>query len=111
MNITQINPVVLKIEAREYQLDPITVVLNDYAHGNGGIIVECYGSAWSAWWGNHGCVTVGEFVASCNDQYITGKLRNANSVKREDAYLSRIVAVVRAAMKERYSIKAERMEG
>jgi len=105
MRVTQITPVVLKIEAREYQLDPITVVLNDVSHGNGGIIVECYGSAWSAWWGNHGCVSVGEFVAECNTDYLCSKLSCLKSTARTTGYLSRVVEAVRAAMKERYNVK------
>lgn len=36
------------------KLDPVTVVLQDLGPGCGRLMVECWGSAWSAYWGGMG---------------------------------------------------------
>lgn len=82
-------------------IDPITVVLRDLG-GQGQIIVECYGAAWSQWFGAIGSETLRQFVAGCDEQYLAGKLATCHTrktTKREEAYLQDIARAVIAALK------------
>lgn len=79
-------------------LDPITVVYRDESPGRGGIIVECYGKAWAAFWGGMGAKTVREFVASCDPDYLATKLwrDGEKRTKGAESYLLRITTAIRA---------------
>lgn len=81
------------------KLDPITVTLQDVAPGHGRLIVECCGEAWAAYWGGMGNETLAEFVSSCGTDYITGKLTRDRMLKRDVAYLERIVVAVQEALR------------
>lgn len=81
------------------KLDPITVVLQDIGPGAGRLIVECYGEAWSAYWGGMGDATLSEFVRDCGPDYITDKLVRPRMLKRDEAYLQRIVDAVQLALR------------
>lgn len=63
----------------EFKLDPITVFLEDIAHRQGKIIIECYGQSWSAYWGGMGERTIAEFFCSTDEHYLAGKLSNVPS--------------------------------
>ena len=80
-------------------LDPITVIFRDESAGRGGVIVECYGKAWSAFWGGMGDKTVKGFVASCGPDYVAGKLwrDGEKRTKAAEAYLLRIASAVCAS--------------
>lgn len=83
------------------KLDTITVVLQDVAPHHGRLIIECWGSSWTAYWGGMGDRTLAEFVTSCGADYIFGKLLPAQlwkMKKRDEAYLMRIVEAVQLAL-------------
>ena len=54
-------------------LDPINVVIQDW-HGSGRIIVECYGKAWSTYFGAVGEKTMRDFLAGCHDDYVANRM-------------------------------------
>ena len=54
-------------------LDPIRVLLEDHGNGAGKVIVECFGKAWSAFWGGMGKRSLPVFFCECNAPYIIGK--------------------------------------
>lgn len=55
-------------------LDPIRVMLSDLGPGKGRINIECWGQSWANYWGGMGKETISEFVTTCNEHYIAGKL-------------------------------------
>lgn len=75
-------------------LDPITVVMRDIAPGKGQLIIECYGLAWSAYWGAIGDRKVKDFVLGCSAEYIVNRMVRPREIKQEQAYLLRIVRAV-----------------
>ena len=78
-------------------LDPITVVTHDISPGKGTLIVECYGSAWSAWWGGMDGMTVSAFLKTVAPCYLAACLSRGENIKRTkelDAYLMRICDAV-----------------
>lgn len=80
-------------------LDPVTVVLQD-SGGQGRLIVECFGSAWSGYWGAIGNHTLKEFLIGCHPEYIAGKMEPLERPlgKKEQRYLTRIVEAVHSAL-------------
>lgn len=83
------------------RLDPITVIIQDVAAGKGRLTVECFGSAWSAFWGSIGKVSLIEFLAQSNPGYIADKMHpmGRRMTKREAAYLQRIIDIVHTVLK------------
>ncbi len=83
------------------KLDPITVVLQDIGPGCGRLIVECYGSAWSGYWGAMGDGDLKKFLLDCHPEYIAGRMHsNDRKMKRsEESYLLRIVEAVHSALR------------
>lgn len=82
-------------------LDPVTVILQDMG-GCGRIIVECYGAAWSCYFGAIGCQTLRQFIAGCDPHYLAGKLATVThrcTTKKEESYLVKIARNVIAALK------------
>lgn len=82
-------------------IDPITVMLRDFG-GSGQIVVECYGAAWSAWFGAIGSATLRQFLVGCDEYYLGGKLANnttRKTTKREEAYVCDIARAVIKALK------------
>lgn len=82
-------------------LDPINVIFQDTAPGQGRVWVECYGETWSSWWGSMGTRTVREFVASCDPGYLAMNLirgRSSRGKKADEAYLHRICVALLAAL-------------
>ena len=56
------------------RLDPVTMYTTNYAPGQGKIVIECYCSSWAAYWGGMGESTLQEFLLTCENDYILGKL-------------------------------------
>lgn len=80
-------------------IDPVTVVLQDLAPGKGRLIVECYGRAWSAYWGAMGETrTVAEFVSASDGDYVVCRL---GAARRDREYLLKIVDAVKDALRQR----------
>lgn len=84
-------------------LDPILVVIRDFAPGRGQLTVECYGSAWSCWWGAMGDgKTVLEFLRGCDAEYVANCLirprrqwiTSKREERREMEYLTTICAAL-----------------
>ena len=57
------------------KLDPITVILRDQ-EGRGLVIVECFGTAWSCYFGSIGPKTLRGFIAGCDEYYLADKLQS-----------------------------------
>lgn len=90
-----------QVTIRSPRLDPIRVVLEDFAgSGQGMMTVTCYGRAWTAYWGGMGEPGVMRFVLSCDVPYLVGCLVRGMTptAKRyqasDEAYLSRIVEAI-----------------
>ena len=83
-------------------LDPITVLLQDFG-GKGRITIECYGKAWTTYFGAYGEGTLPSFVAQCNMSYLLNRFLPTNlgvkALKQESAYLQRILAAVKEVFK------------
>ena len=85
-------------------LDPITVILRDWG-GGGQIIVECFGAAWSHWFGAIGTQTLCTFIVQCDAGYLADKLISTtvrNPAKQrylnELAYLEDIAKAIQLHM-------------
>jgi hypothetical protein len=84
-------------------LDAVTVLVHDFEPGKGQLIVECWGCAWSCFWGAMGegrsvlqflADTDGGYVANC---LIRGRRQFISSRRHEDrelAYLTKICQAV-----------------
>ena len=56
-------------------LDPLTVIVENFGKGSGKIIVECFGESWSHFWSHMGeQYTLETFFCKASDDYIAGKL-------------------------------------
>jgi len=55
-------------------LDPVSVTLEDLHRGVGKITIDCYGKAWTAFFGSIGDQTIRSFINSCDTHYLAGKL-------------------------------------
>lgn len=86
------------------RLDPVTVILQDYGVGAGRLIVECYGEAWSTYWGGMGNKRIDGFIRTCSTDYIANRLwpSSRKRLKKDPqyAYLTRVVDAVQAAMSQ-----------
>ncbi|MDF3821684.1 hypothetical protein P3G55_17400 [Leptospira sp. 96542] len=77
-------------------LDPITVILTD-TWGQGRLIVESFGSAWSAYFGSVGPQTLRQFLASCDEDYLGDKL---TCRMQEEAYVRDVARAVIDGLRE-----------
>lgn len=82
--------------------DPVFVTMHDLGGGRGQLVVACYGEAWSAYWGAMGSQTLAQFVSDVSAGYIANRMwpSNQRRTKANFDYLTRIVAVVQAAIKD-----------
>lgn len=55
-------------------LDPISVYVTNHKPGQGKITIDCYGQAWTAYWGGMSGDTLQKFFVSANNAYIAGKM-------------------------------------
>jgi hypothetical protein len=83
-----------------HALDPILVALQDFGGGKGRIVVECYGQAWSAYWGAMSGQSLRAFIVGAEPDYIANRMWPAKQRRAEAdyAYLLRIVAAVQDAL-------------
>jgi hypothetical protein len=66
---------VIKYSLTELEsLDPVFVTLEDPAPGKGKITIECYGKAWTAYFGAIGDQAIHSFINSCDTGYLANKL-------------------------------------
>lgn len=82
-------------------LDPITVVIQDMG-GCGRLIVECYGKAWSTYFGAFGTGPMREFLTGCDVGYVANRLE-----PRGGSYLHDITAAVLTALRPNASFSRE----
>jgi len=93
-------------------LDPVNVFLEDFEPGKGEIIIECYGKAWSVYWGAMGSKPISVFFCYVDNNYIIGKLDGGlcsrvyespddevGTPNYQYEYLSRIIDTVKEALK------------
>lgn len=80
------------------RLDPVTVILKDNEDKTGKIIVECYGEAWSTYfggvWDNH---TFRSFLSKLDVEYLGERLISRafhRPPKREVEYVYRIASAI-----------------
>lgn len=85
------------------ELDPITVILQDHGNGRGTLIVTCYASAWTCYWGAMG-TTLREFISRSFPDYLAGCLirgRNQSALRTrnlEQKYLEDICRAIKASI-------------
>lgn len=80
-------------------LDPIRVFLQDFGSGRGRIIIECYGNAWSTYWGSMG-TDIRSFVIAVDADYIECAMHSGRTHRQVDSrYLTRVVHAVKRALK------------
>ncbi len=74
-----------------HKLDPVSVFIEDqgmraergdHKTRQGEIIIKCYGSSWTAYWGSMGDRTVAQFFSDCNADYLIGCLARSLSSSR-----------------------------
>lgn len=83
-------------------LDSITVFWQNFEKGRGRVTIECYGSAWTAYWGGMGDRTIQQFFAECGSDYLFGKLgftQFLNVTKGHETYLKRLIKAVQNEIK------------
>jgi len=89
---------------KEYDLDAIRIILYDYGSERGRLIIECFGDAYSHYWGAMGAATVRQFVSRCHEDYLVDKLMpdylNQRQCKLREVHLRRIVRRVQEALRE-----------
>jgi hypothetical protein len=90
---------------KDYDLDPIRIILYDYGNERGKmIVVECFGDAYSHYWGAMGTQSVLEFVCQCGEDYLVDKLmpnhlHGTRMFKQQEVHLRRIVRRVQEALR------------
>jgi hypothetical protein len=89
-------------------IDPVTVYFQDFGQARGRVVLECYGSAWSAYFGAMGGdSTIRSFFLSSDTDYLVCKLGNhvqwqsVKQRKRDDAYLRRVIEAAKLGLAER----------
>jgi hypothetical protein len=82
-------------------LDPVTVILQDFG-GSGRIIIECYGLAWSTYFGAIGTETLRQFIATAGKDYLANRIwpPKQRRTKADYGYVERIVEAVQTAIRE-----------
>lgn len=61
------------------RIDPVTVITEDFGPGQGKIIIECYGKAWSSYWPAMGKETITEFFCSADEHYLAKNLSDIDA--------------------------------
>lgn len=91
-------------------LDPVTVFIQHFGENRYKVVVECYGSAWSAFFGNIGAVSIERFIATCGgapDYLVNALMRGVPQHRMtiqgraaHKAWLTQIVTAIRAVLKD-----------
>jgi len=56
-----------------HDLDPVNVFVEEYTSTSGKITIECFGNAWSYFWGSIGERSIMEFFCNCDNHYLSEK--------------------------------------
>ena len=86
-------------------LDLVTVFIQDLGPGRGKLTVECYGHAWSTYWGGMGDQTVRQFLLGVDTTYVATKLVSGLQrvvTRREERWVGTIVDAVLRAIREEH---------
>ena len=62
----------------DYRLDPVEVYLEDFGSGRGKVMISCYDTTLSCYWGAMGCPLI-EFFLSCDKWYLANKMSRTPS--------------------------------
>jgi len=83
-------------------LDPILIVLQDFGGGRGRLLLECYGLAWSTWFGAYGDGTLKGFITSCGADYLANRMwpPKQRRTKADYGYLVRVVEATQKALRD-----------
>lgn len=82
-------------------LDAITVFWENISDGKGSVVITCWGSAWTCYWGGMGTESIQEFFRTRSTSYLAEKLGNTQWLKQTKAhekYLSRIIDAIKSAL-------------
>lgn len=82
-------------------LDPIQVFWVDFNPGQGQVTINCYGEAWTAYWGAMGGRNVKQFFKECDLDYLTNRLLGAQFQKHTSGhktYLARIIKAIKETL-------------
>ncbi len=60
-------------------LDPVFFTLENFGSGQGKITIDCYGKAWSGYFGSMGTDCIADFLSGCDEFYVAGKLSDESS--------------------------------
>lgn len=66
------------------ELDPITVIVEDYNQGQGKIIISSWDGCWNFYWGAMGERNIKEFIVGCHNDYLCRKFLSGET--RETDY-------------------------
>jgi hypothetical protein len=82
-------------------LDPVTVYVENCEPGKGRMVVTCYASSWTAFWGAMGADTpLEQFVASCSPEYVADNMVwGADTKKSTRVHADKVAAAVVAFFK------------
>ncbi len=78
-------------------LDLISVYLEDYEPRKGKITIDCYGKAWSSYWGGMGDRTIAQFFVDCDNHYLA---KNLSSIDSEIDDYDALAPAIREAIKQ-----------
>jgi hypothetical protein len=83
-------------------LDEVVAYWRNFEPGKGSVVLTCWGSAWTCYFGGMMGQTIQQFFAGCGADYLVNKLgctQHLKQSKRNDAYLARIIKAVQATLK------------
>lgn len=81
-------------------LGPIHVFWMDVSPNQGYVTIICYGRAWTAYFGGMPVLTIREFFAMADEDYLVNKLTDGNSPKKDKVYLRKIILAIKDALAE-----------
>lgn len=73
------------------KLDPVTMILEDFGPGKGKLTIDCYGKAWTAYWGAMGSETIAEFINTADVDYLASKLTTVPSRVTDYEAISQVI--------------------
>ena len=75
-------------------LDPVTFIAEDLGDERGKLTVDCFGQAWTAYWGAMGCDSVTEFINDCDVHYLANKLSSTDSTIVDYEAVGRKIGII-----------------
>ncbi|MGQ5522957.1 hypothetical protein ACUHMQ_06805 [Chitinimonas sp. PSY-7] len=94
--VTKLRIVGAQVDAG-WKLDPITVYIENFQPGQGKITIECFGDAWSNYWGAMGGDrNLEQFFIGCDSDYLARKLKLGiqSTINDEDGLSAHVQAEV-----------------